>query len=83
MDAGLDALVERVPPGWSSVLYRGRRWGLARRDHVGGRTVTLDAEELGGTGRVSANVLRLSSGSVLRPCEMPAAKVLAFLRGWE
>ena len=29
---------------------------------------------------VSANVYRTSTGDVLRPCEMPAQKVLAFLR---
>lgn len=78
----LDALVRRVPVGWSEVLYRGHRWGVRRTDHVGGRSVAIQAEELGGTGWVSTNVLRLSSGSVLKPCEMPADQVLEFLRGW-
>ena len=31
---------------------------------------------------VSTNVYRTSAGDVLKPCEMPAATVLAFLRGW-
>ena len=31
---------------------------------------------------VSTNVYRTTAGDVLRPCEMPAATVLAFLRGW-
>ena len=29
---------------------------------------------------ISANVYRTGSGEVLKPCEMPAAKVLDFLR---
>jgi peptide-methionine (S)-S-oxide reductase len=31
---------------------------------------------------VSTNVYRTSAGDLLRPCEMSAAKVLGFLRGW-
>ncbi|WP_205849704.1 phosphotransferase enzyme family protein [Nakamurella flava] len=81
-DLDLDALVRRVPAGWSEVRYRGRRWGLRRTDQVGGRTVAIAAEELGGTGWVSTNVLHLTTGAVLKPCEMPAEQVLDFLRGW-
>ena len=40
------------------------------------------AEELGGPDVVSANVYRTRGGDVLKPCEMPAATVLAFLHGW-
>lgn len=79
----LHALVERVPLGWTEVAYAGRTWGLTRADHAGGGTTTLYAEELGGTSAVSANVWRTSGGDVLRPCEMPAAVVVDFLRGWE
>lgn len=78
----LRALVDRVPPGWTEVEYGGSAWGLTRTDHAGGATSTLFAEQLGGTGVVSANVWRTSGGEVLRPCEMPAAVVLDFLRGW-
>lgn len=78
----LAALVDRIPVGWTSVEFGGRRWGLGRADHAGGRTSTIEAEELGGAGRVGANVIRLTGGSVLKPCEMPAAEVLEFLRGW-
>jgi hypothetical protein len=78
----LAALIERVPLGWTLVEFDGRRYGLTRTDHVGGRSVTLFAEELGGGDIVSANVYRMSSGARLNACEMPDAKVLAFLRGW-
>jgi hypothetical protein len=78
----LEAVLARVPEGWTAVTYAGRRYGLSRTTHTDGRSVTLYAEELGGSDVVSANVFRLSGGAELRPCEMPAAKVLAFLDGW-
>ena len=78
----LAELVERVPLGWTLVEYDGRPYGLRRVDHVGGRSVTIYAEELGGDDVVSANVYRVSSGDLLNACEMPDTKVLAFLRGW-
>lgn len=78
----LAELVDRVPEGWTAVGYAGRRYGLSRTDRASGQSVAIYAEELGGTDVVSANVYRPASGDVLRPCEMPAETVLAFLRGW-
>ena len=78
----LDRLLERVPEGWTEVGYAGRRWGLRRSSRAGGAAVSVYAEELGGTDVVSANLYRTGTGLALRPCEMPAAAVLAFLRGW-
>jgi len=78
----LATLVERVPEGWTLVEYDGRAYGLTRTTHLDGRSVAVYAEELGGTDVVSTNVYRTSAGDQLRPCEMPAAKVLAFLEGW-
>lgn len=80
--AALATLVDRVPDGWTAVVYAGRPYGLSRRDHADGRSVSLYAEELGGTDVVSTNVYRTGAGVLLRPCEMPAAKVLDFLRDW-
>ncbi len=74
--------VDRVPVGWSAVEFRGRRYGLTRRDHVDGRSLSVYAEELGGTDVISANLYRTSGGLLLRPCEMPAQKVTEFLFGW-
>ena len=79
----LPALVDRVPEGWTAVRYRGRPYGLRRTSRAQGRSVAIYAEELGGADVVSTNVYRTGSGDVLRPCEMPAATVLAFLDGWQ
>jgi hypothetical protein len=76
----LDALVARVPLGWSRLLIDGRAWGITRVDRAGGRSSTIDGEELGGVRRMSANVWRTEAGTLLRPCEMPAEQVLEVLR---
>ncbi len=75
-------LLERVAEGWTAVRYRGRRYGMRRTDRAGGHSVSVYAEELGGTDVVSTNVYRTTGGDVLKPCEMPAETVLEFLEGW-
>ena len=82
MTSDLAALVDRIPEGWSRVMFDGHPYGLSRTSRVGGRVVTVTAEQLGGSDLVSANVYRTSHDDLLRSCEMPDAKVLAFLRGW-
>ncbi|MEP0148295.1 hypothetical protein [Tateyamaria sp.] len=47
----------------------------------GGRAIKLVAEELGGADYISHNWYDLASGGLLKPCEMPEAKVVAFLLG--
>jgi peptide-methionine (S)-S-oxide reductase len=71
------ALFGRIPQGWSRRKYGGRHYGVTRTVTADGRIEKIFAEELGGTDIVSAN---LYLGDRFRPCEMPAAKVLAFLR---
>lgn len=73
--AALDAL----PQGWTRVEIDGTPWGVTRADHAGGRSTTLTARELGGPGFLSANVWRTRAGVLLRPCEIPAEQVRAFL----
>ena len=79
----LEHLVARIPTGWSRVQVGRVPYGLTRVDHADERSISVHAEQLGGADVVSTNVWRTSAGTVLRPCEMPEAKVMAFLRGWE
>lgn len=79
MDLG--GLVDALPDGWSEVTYAGHRYGLTKITRAGGRSLSVYAEQLGGSDVISANVYRTSAEDVLKPCEMPAAKVLDFLRG--
>jgi hypothetical protein len=76
----LTELLPKVAHGWSRRLVAGVPWGVSRVEHVGGRTTTLTAERLGGTGYLSANIWHTATGPVLRPCEVPAGDVLGFLR---
>ena len=80
--ASLSTLLEKVPEGWTRALYDGRTYGLVRTTRAGGRSITISAEELGGTDLISANVYRTAAADHLRACEMPTAKVLAFLGAW-
>jgi hypothetical protein len=76
----LAELLSRVPRGWARRMVAGLPWGVSRVEHAGGRTTTLTAERLGGTGFLSANIWHTSAGPLLRPCEVPTADVLQFLR---
>ena len=76
----MSSLVDRVPDGWSVATYAGRRYGVTKETRADGRAISVYAEELGGTDVVSTNVYVTTGGEELRPCEMPAEKVLAFLR---
>ena len=83
MAGDLQRLFERVPEGWSVVRFDGRRYGVTRTVHGDGRSMSVYAEEFGGTDVVSANLYCTASGERHRPCEVPAAKVVAFLEGLE
>ena len=78
----LVALFDRVPVGWTEVSFNGVRYGLTRTLAADGRAQSVFAEELGGRDVISAN-LYLTGQPQLRPCEMPAAKVLEFLERFE
>lgn len=80
--ASLSDLVDRVPEGWTRTTYGGRIYGLSRTTRVAGRSISVSAVELGGPDLISANVYRTREADLLRACEMPDSKVLAFLRGW-
>lgn len=76
----LGRLLARVPEGWTRFEIAGRPWAVSRVARGDGRTVTLEAEQLGGADAFGANVWLTSAGPVLRPCEVPAEKVLGLLR---
>ena len=81
MDDATLAAWDALPQGGFEGLYRGVRYGVIRTVRHGGRQGWIWAEERGGADRISGNVYRLRAGARLRPCEMPEAKVAAFIRG--
>jgi hypothetical protein len=72
-----------LPVGHFNAVYKGRRYGVTRTARADGRQGWLWAEELGGADRISGNLYRLKSGARLKPCEMSADKVTAFVIGLE
>jgi hypothetical protein len=71
--------ISNIPPGYSEVWYKGKKYGLSRQDFNGGKSTKVFAEELGGKDFISFNYYLTSSKDLLKPCEMPEAKVVDFL----
>lgn len=70
---------DALPLGTFTGMAHRRRYVVTRQDFAGGSSRKLVAEELGGADYISLNLYRLTSGSRLKPCEMPAEKVIAFV----
>jgi peptide-methionine (S)-S-oxide reductase len=79
-DQELDTLLRIIPEGWSRAEIAGQAWGVTRTTRAGGKVISVNAERLGDTEQLGANVWITSEGPVLRPCEVPAEKVMQFLR---
>ncbi|WP_209598691.1 hypothetical protein [Ruegeria sp. HKCCSP351] len=78
-DAFLSALFA-LPLGSFTGTFGGRRYVVVRQLMAGGKSHKLVAHELGGTDYISLNLYQtMGSGALLRPCEMPANKVIAFV----
>lgn len=67
------------PEGAVEVTYEGKRYLMRKETHLGGRLIKLYAEALGGNDFVSLNYYETASAPLLKPCEMPAEKVIAFI----
>lgn len=79
-DHELEALIGAIPEGWTRVQVAGQGWGITRTTRAGGKAISFDAERLGGSEHLGANVWQTSEGSVLRPCEVPREEVMQVLR---
>lgn len=83
LDSFLAALAQ-LPTGYFRGTYKGNSWGATVERLSGGRQTKLYGEELGGADHVSFNLYQPSSGKILlKPCEMPSEKVIAFVEGIE
>lgn len=76
-----DARLATLPEGYFTVSYEGRQYGARLSASPDRRRINLVAEELGGADYISLNFYRLSSGNLLKPCEMPEEKVIDFVLG--
>lgn len=81
--ADVAGLLAALPLGTSHGTAAGKRYVATHSTFSNGRAVKLVAEELGGTDYISLNLYDLTAGPQLYPCEMPADKVIAFLRAYK
>ncbi|MGJ8544227.1 MAG: hypothetical protein ACSHWZ_02205 [Sulfitobacter sp.] len=77
------AALAAIPFGTTQGRAQMRRYITNKTAFNAGRSVKLVAEELGGTDYISLNFYDLSKGAKLAPCEMPAAKVIAFVQTYQ
>ena len=83
-DPAFLAKFDAMPVGGYGATFEGRRYRVTKSQYACARSQKLEAEELGGTDYISFNLYRLASGdSLLKPCEMPADKVVGFVMGVE
>ncbi len=69
-----------LPTGTFSGRADAKRYVASRQVLAGGKSHKLVAHELGGTDYISLNLYQTrNSGALLRPCEMPARKVVDFV----
>lgn len=72
-----------LPLGTSTGRAYEKRYVATRSLFNAGKSTKLVAEELGGPDYISLNFYDLASGARLYPCEMPAQKVIDFLRSYQ
>ena len=76
------AAFDAMPEGGYGGTYEGKRYRVTKTLMATGRSQKLEAEELGGNDYISFNLYRLADGTaLLKPCEMPEEKVIAFVLG--
>lgn len=69
-----------LPMGTFTGRAHDRRYVVSRQAMAGQKSHKLVAHELGGNDYISLNLYQTrQSGAVLRPCEMPAEKVVEFV----
>jgi hypothetical protein len=79
-DPEVGTLLKRIPEGWTRMEVDGQAWAVTRVSHAGGKVISINAERLGDTEQLGANVWMTSEGPILRPCEVPTGNVMHFLR---
>ena len=73
------AKLASLPLGSFRGVAHGRSYVVTRSLVAGGRGEKLVAEALDGADYISLNLYHLAAGDTVKPCEMPLAKVVAFV----
>jgi hypothetical protein len=82
-ERNFESALAALPTGYGEGVYKGQRYAVTLWKSCDGKRTSLFARALVGGDVVSFNFFRLRSGEdALRPCEMPAEKVIAFVLGY-
>lgn len=65
--------------GAYDVIYKEKRYLLRKETLLEGKLIKAYAEELGGNDFISLNYYPQTLNGLLKPCEMPEEKVIAFI----
>jgi hypothetical protein len=83
LEQNFESALAAMPSGYGEGIYQGLRYGVTVRRSRDAKRTSLFARALAGGDLVSFNLHRLRSGEgVVRPCEMPVEKVVAFVLGY-
>lgn len=72
--------IAKIPLGASEIWMNEKKYLVTRKDFNGGKSTKVFAQELGGNDFISFNFYLTKQGEQLKPCEMPAQKVLDFIK---
>lgn len=73
------AALNALPDGSHFGRADGKRWSVTKTPFNGGKSIKLVGEALDGSDYISLNFYALAAGPRLKPCEMPASKVIRFV----
>lgn len=73
------AKLKRLPEGCSTVLFEKSKYTFSKMVFNYGKSCKVFADELKGKDYISFNLYHTRRGPQLKPCEMPADKVIAFI----
>ncbi len=65
--------------GAYDVMYQEKRYLFRKETHLEGKLIKVYAEALGATDFISLNYYPQTADGLLKPCEMPKAKVIDFI----
>ncbi len=71
--------IMQLANGVYDVTAYGKRYLLRKETQLDGKLIKLYAEELGGNDFISLNYYPYLQNGLLKPCEMPDKKVIAFV----
>lgn len=72
--------LNQIQEGYSEGIYNNNKYGITKTIFNKGKSIKLYAEELGGNDFISLNYYITKSKDLLKPCEMPEAKVIDFMK---